>query len=249
MCRSMLYPQHLQRYLTHVEWKLILDTRTTWETVIQAVVYRLEVLGILWPSEHTALLLWCIFITARCHPSHTVFRDCVVAFQHKSGVMATAKAHRERLTAYPVGAGEIRRYPSSVAEFKAQYPHIAKVAYTDDLLEMMSQVDERPMHQAKSYLPCRSNHKGMFVPRGPGRLSKARAVQAATQGLRRGHSFSDDDCPVPGLTIFDEPRRVPGGRPALTDSGAAAASAIFGGVGGGIELSSVVSCDDQWVSQ
>ena len=247
--RDVLSSQHLQRYLTHVEWKLLLDTRTTWKTCIQAVVHRLEVLGILWPSEHTALLVWCIFITARCHPSHTVFSDCVIAFQQKTEVMAVAKAHRERLIDYPVGAGEIRRYPSSVAAFKAQYPHIATLAHTDDLREMVSQVDERTLYQAKSFLPCRSNHKGMHVPRGPGRPSKARPVQAAAQGLRSSRSFSEDDCPIPGLTIFDAPQRVPGGRPALADAGAAAASAIFGGVGGGVELSLFVSRDEQCGSQ
>lgn len=230
-----------ERYLTATEWTAILDPATTWETVVRLVVRRLEIIGCVWPSEHTALLVWCIFITARCPVNHPVFYDCDTAFLMKCEVMTAAKQNREHMLEFPVGAGDCVKYPPNVAEFKLQYPHIAERAFTESLKEMMPQVDERVLYQTKSNLPCRTNHRGMAPAKRSYGRSKARTVHAAASGLRTQRSWQDprDDDEIPGLVIYGNHRPVQGGRAALPASGAALASAAFGVNGGVSSLSSL----------
>ncbi len=187
------------RYLSKDLWDLMFDQTKTWDTVLDAICRRNEQMGLLWPNEHTALLIWCTFVLCRATPSNAHAFDPNLAYERKGQVMKAMAMHRSR-TRTAATRSDCLRYPAFPHELRQQFPDVYASAFNDNTPEIACQVDENLLFQLKARLPCRRTHTTLQAP--PSRSRQNFAHSGALRFARATSNMWDANDPIPDLQIM-----------------------------------------------
>ena len=149
------YPQHqvarrpfqenmwFQKYLTPELWKAFVDPAVAWADVLPLIGERMAQIGLLWPSEHTCLHIWVVFICARVPAGNPQHEDGPLAIERRMQLASEAQLQRQRAQVCMNEFPWVQQYPNCIDAFKAAYPQSYARAYPEGFVPFTCTLDDR----------------------------------------------------------------------------------------------------------